>query len=178
MNFASTKQHSILNNLYRDAASELLGDKVEVSAEKWNDAADIQGYVSLLGATDEELAISSMIRVSKHTLASLHPLGVSELSDEALEDWCRELNNQLVGRMKNKLLSYGVAITLGLPVLLAGTDLTLVATPDTNKTEHRIDTPFGPVVLILQTLVDPALVLEKQNRPDEAALLEGVVSLF
>jgi hypothetical protein len=45
-----------------------------------------------------------------------HMLGADSTSVRM--DWARELANQLVGRIKNRLLSFGVRLELGLPTVL------------------------------------------------------------
>lgn len=45
------------------------------------------------------------------------------LSDATLADWTGELANQLLGRLKGKLVAYGVEIALGTPVVFAGREM-------------------------------------------------------
>jgi hypothetical protein len=174
-------QHEILNRLFLEAAGDLLsanGIKAEVVTELGADVHSKLSYVSVLGATGEGVALSSMMTVDSALLVSLHPLGITEIPTADLEDWCRELNNQLVGRVKNKLLRYGVVVALGLPVLLRGTDVSAVATPDLTVSKHAIRTSSGKISLSLATLVDEDLVLIERESADEEVMLEGVVSLF
>jgi hypothetical protein len=121
-----------------------------------------------------------MIRIDKRLLASIHPLPPAAVSQRDLEDWCRELNNQLVGRMKNKLLRYGVTVSLGLPVLLTGTDVSAVAAPDLTVNDHAFALDNGRLMLTLSTFVDPAVELrEMESMPDEeGAHVEGSIALF
>jgi hypothetical protein len=135
-------------------------------------------YVSVLGATGPSVALSSMLRIDKELLIQLHPLGSSAISDADLADWCRELNNQLVGRMKNKLLRYGIILALGLPVLLTGTDVTCVTAPDSTVSEQALQTSHGSIALTLETLVDPGLKFNEEPSLADGMLLEGAVALF
>ena len=181
MNLTDTTQHGILNNLYLEAANELLATHdIHCHVTEPDSARDPNKsrYVSVLGATGEGIALSSMLRIRKDLLLGLHPAGSSDVSDKDLEDWCRELNNQLVGRMKNKLLRYGITITLGLPVLLTGTNVTVVAAPDATVSQHAIQIADGAISLTLETLVDPALQIQEQDSVEDGTLLEGAVALF
>jgi hypothetical protein len=55
---------------------------------------------------------------------SREPLGrTSPTSDASLREWIAELSNQLLGRIKNKLISHGVTLHLSTPIVLRGQHL-------------------------------------------------------
>ena len=176
-----TTQCKLLNHLYLQAASDLLSVhdiQADVLSEPDLKTDAFQScYVSVLGATGVGIALSSVVKISRELLVFLHPFGSPDIPAAHLADYCRELNNQLVGRMKNKMLRYGVTLTLGLPVLLTGKDVSAVASPDSTLQENAIKTPRGSVALILESIVDPDLQLEEVESADEA-MLEGAVALF
>src|SRR5271166_5723858 len=103
MNSTNTSQHSILVKLYLEAASDLLvvyGAKtncVGAPASKTL-GGNKSSYASVLGATGEGIALSSVLKVDRNLLTGMYPLDRAGISRGYLEDWCRELNNQLVGR--------------------------------------------------------------------------------
>ena len=172
-----TTQCKLLNHLYLQAASDLLSVhdiQADVLSEPDLKTDAFQScYVSVLGATGVGIALSSVVKISRELLVFLHPFGSPDIPDAHLADYCRELNNQLVGRMKNKMLRYGVTLTLGLPVLLTGKDVSAVASPDSTLQEMPSN---GSVALILESTVDPDLQLEEAESADEA-MLEGAVAL-
>jgi len=185
MNLTNRGQHSILNALYLEAAENLLaahGTHAHLVRQHGagTSVPNTPSYVCVLGATGDGVALSSMLKIDRAVLISVHPLGSAEISQLDLEDWCRELNNQLVGRMKNKLLGYGVAIALSLPMLLSATDVTAIAGPDVTVNEHSFRSAAGQIALTLATFVDPQLELRERefSGEDDGALLEGAVSLF
>jgi hypothetical protein len=47
-------------------------------------------------------------------------LRVPEAGSAAMSDWLRELTNQLIGRIKNRLLHYHVSLQVGLPETMKG----------------------------------------------------------
>jgi hypothetical protein len=178
-----TTQRAILNKLFLEAAEDLLsvnGIKADLVGEP--DAGvnvdSKPSYVSVLGATGAGIALSSMMTIDRELLISLHPLGIADVSQADLEDWCRELNNQLVGRLKNKLLRCGIVVMMGLPVLLKGTNVSAVTSPEVTVSQHAIRTANGQIVLSLAMLMDEELKLVEQSFSSEAVLLEGAVSLF
>src|SRR5450755_4516221 len=130
----NAKDHLILNGLYIESCQALLaayGLSVDVQ-EHGARATGRSGvcYISVLSASCEGISVSSMLKIDQYLVVSLHPLAPADISQPDLEDWCLELNNQLVGRVKNKLLNFGRALVVGLPVLLTGTDVTSVAAPN------------------------------------------------
>jgi CheY-specific phosphatase CheX len=55
-------------------------------------------------------------------------------TDEHIADWMGELANQLLGRIKNKLLPLGVALEMSTPTVIFGLDL---ASKDTRSSQRR-----------------------------------------
>jgi CheY-specific phosphatase CheX len=50
-------------------------------------------------------------------------LGAKPPSETAVADWCGELSNQLMGRLKNRLLEHGLALEQGTPSVVTGWQL-------------------------------------------------------
>lgn len=78
------------------------------------------------GESDERLLSGSMGFVGRH-LRGTCLLATTEkaLADSCpaqgkLRDWIGELTNQLVGRLKTKLLGYGVEVFVTTPIVLSG----------------------------------------------------------
>jgi hypothetical protein len=110
----------------------------------------------------------------------MNPLGSADPSQPDLEDWCLELNNQLVGRVKNKLLGYGRVVTVGLPVLLTGTDVSAVTPPNSEVHQYSVESADGQITLTLATLIAPNVELHEMepSMHDGAVMAEGTVALF
>jgi hypothetical protein len=90
-----------------------------------------------------------------------------------LADWTCELTNQLVGRIKNKLRSYSMPLTVNVPRLLPSPMVDEIK----NGIRHRFDCRYGTFVGYLDVLIEPGFVLEDR---DEAGDLpnEGDLLLF
>jgi hypothetical protein len=59
------------------------------------------------------------------------PLGrTSPVNDTSLREWVAELSNQLIGRVKNKLVARGVVLHVSTPVVLRGQHLTPLTRTD------------------------------------------------
>jgi hypothetical protein len=183
MSLKDAKDHQILNELYVQACRALLSaygltatvrDQGQVPSDR-NKAS----YVSVLGAGGDGISLSSMLKIDRDLVISMYPLGSANISQTDLEDWCLELNNQLVGRMKNKLLGYGRAVLVGLPLLLRGTDVSAVA-PNSEVHHYSVESADGQIILTLATLVAPEVEFHEMDpsMTNEAPLQEGAIALF
>lgn len=103
---------------------------------------------SLASAPVPETSVSETFRTADGNSGRLTLSLPSELlahmkADESTSvrmDWARELANQLVGRIKNRLLAFGVRLELGLPTLL-----------DTRTLELQLQDPMGLRVYVGRT---------------------------
>ena len=134
-------------------------------------------YVSMLSASGEKIRLLSTLNVDESVLASIHPSHAAALSQQFLEDWCRELNNQLVGRLKNKLLRVGCEVVTGLPSLITGTDITAVITPELDFREYFFASAQGRLESTLAMLLAPDLALA--DAPEAGQVMrEGAHAMF
>ncbi len=184
MSFNNARDHLILNELYVQACRALLsayGLTVTVREHgSGPGGGNKASYVSVLGASGEGISLSSMLKIERDLVISMHPVGSANVTQPDVEDWCLELNNQLVGRVKNKLLGYGPAVLVGLPVLLKGTDVSAVAGPNSEVHQYSVESAEGQITLTLSTLIAPGVELHEMepSMNDGAVLIEGAVALF
>src|SRR4051812_1990116 len=119
MNPNEKTANEIVIDLYIHACDELFTAYGLTACLQRQDAdrhdAKEASYISILGASGEKIRISSTLNIGAILLAKLHPSGAKNVPQRELEDWCQELNNQLVGRVKNKLLRLGSEVITGLP---------------------------------------------------------------
>jgi len=135
-------------------------------------------YASVLDAAGGGLRLSSTVSMDRELLALTHPSGVAAVRDRDLEDWCRELNNQLMGRVKNKLLRLGCEVTTGLPVLVSGTGVTVVVPPDIDSRQYFFTSEHGSMTFTLAMLFTPSFAFAASPVVDEEVKREGELSLF
>jgi hypothetical protein len=79
-------------------------------------------------------------------------------------DWARELTNQLLGRIKNRLLPLGVRLEIGLLTLL-----------DTKLLAHQLQDPSGLRIYVGRTLRGLVLVSIRGLPEDSALAYVGAV---
>ncbi len=135
-------------------------------------------YASVLDAAGEGLRLSSTVSMDRELLALTHPSGAAAVRDRDLEDWCRELNNQLMGRVKNKLLRLGCEVSTGLPVLLSGNGVSVVVPPDVDSRQYFFTSEHGSMTFTLAMLFTPSFAISSAPVADEDVKREGELSLF
>jgi len=134
-------------------------------------------YASVLSAAGEGVRLSSTVSLDRDLLALTHPSG-GAASERDVEDWCRELNNQLMGRVKNKLLRLGCEITTGLPVLVSGTGVSVVVPPDVDSRQYFFTSEHGNMTFTLAMLFAPRFAFGDMAPDEEEVQREGEFSLF
>ena len=88
-------------------------------------------------------------------------------------DWTGEVANQLLGRIKNKLLAHDVSIDLRTPVALSGEklDSTIVDSTNVRRFACAIQPPFAPCISTTNSL--STLFLGSSTRAISAIRQEG-----
>ena len=89
-------------------------------------------------------------------------------------DWIGELSNQLLGRLKNKLVPYGLDIRLGTPAVVEGRELRLYASGK-GHIEQRFRIAQSVVCVWLDMIVGEDLSIQKT---EDSTGDEGSVILF
>jgi|SRR6185369_5101452 hypothetical protein len=143
-------------------------------------AAGSTTYASVLGASGDGIRLSSTLSLDRELLVRTHPSGASDVAERDVEDWCRELNNQLVGRLKNKMLRAGCAVTTGLPVLMRGSSIEAVTSEDQSYRQYFFSSKYGCLAFTLAMLLAPDLELAAPGSAADAGevKLEGAMALF
>jgi hypothetical protein len=183
MNLNNPRNDEILQELYYQSCSSLLsanGIRVHVQAQGFDPPARKEAsYVSALGAGGDGIRLSSLLLVDQNLVIDLYPLDSTDGYQPELEDWCLELNNQLVGRLKNKLLGYGRTVMAGLPLLLLGTDISAVA-PHPQIHRFSVGSADGQIAFSLAVLIAPGIELRALDPllNDEIVMAEGAIRLF
>jgi len=106
--------------------------------------------------------------------ASEEPIAESIPVSGSLRDWIAELSNQLVGRIKNKLLSYGAEVYVTSPAVVRGEHLAAPASCAIKP--FSFATTGGNVFLWVDVETDENFVLINPPEPPGAA--EGEALIF
>ncbi len=102
------------------------------------------------------------------------PLAASCPEGGRLRDWVGELANQLLGRLKSKLLARGVEIAVTTPIVLSG--VRLQPLPRGRLEPTVFDSPWGPVLVWTEVEIDDEFALGSEHPGSTWG--EGQIFLF
>lgn len=144
-----------------------------------NDLIDVPIACIDAGSTDIELIICLQFPVS--VLALTYPVqaDITGVDEERLEDWISELSNQLIGRVKNKLLTHNCLIDLGLPTSYFGSDVSHLLSDKGEIKSVYFDVDGETCAFHISIEVfDENLVFVLEEKVDEDSLDDGELELF
>jgi CheY-specific phosphatase CheX len=95
-----------------------------------------------------------------------------------IRDWTGELANQLLGRIKNRLQSFGVNFQIGAPVLLSGPGLALAGQAPNRVHSFVYRRGDDLVKIVVDLRAEPQLGSTRPIAADEASAREGDVIEF
>ncbi len=138
--------------------------------------------IAFIDAGSEDLEAVIVLHIPLSVLTMTYPEfaaeSIMDVSEAVLEDWILELANQLIGRFKNKLISYGCRLKIGLPAMYYdANDATLpIAGHEPYRGFFAIDKEIVECSLYLQ-LFNPHLALSPPSEEDGGPG-EGELELF
>jgi CheY-specific phosphatase CheX len=135
--------------------------------------------LSLIGFGGSQLRGAVLLSASRPVLERSYPIRHADaVSDDDLRDWSAELVNQLLGRIKNQLLSRGVTIQLSTPTAISGVQI-VVGAAWTNAAcvPHRFDVGAERLSMRFEAVASDNVVLADGGM-DEPALGETDILLF
>jgi hypothetical protein len=99
-------------------------------------------------------------------------------SQAGVDDWLAEATNQLLGRVKNKLLLWGVPISIALPMVLRGVEVRLSPRSGDALQSYSFLAGSDRVLVWLDLQVSGDIVLTAAPEKDSEAVDEGGMVLF
>jgi hypothetical protein len=122
----------------------------------------------VMGFVGDELRATCLLGMNEALLQAIRPQGAR------LRDWLGELSNQLVGRLKMKLMARGLRVAaLTTPLALSGVRLTPL--PRAGVGPMVFSSSAGAVLVWIETEAEPGVKLAPE-RPSEHA--PGELLLF
>ena len=113
-------------------------------------------FVGVVGFTSEVMRGALLLAPTRTPLARSYKGGPCEL-----RDWAGELANQLLGRIKNRLFTYGVEISVSTPVVIKGNCLAPV--PRGELVPYMFDGRPGEVAVLFDAELRDGLQLAPRN---------------
>lgn len=179
MNSFEVAQH--IQVLYETAFKELLeGFNCDVNYSEEPVHTELDAPVACIDAGSKELEITIGLELPMSVLAMSYPVpNIAAVDDEALEDWISEMSNQVVGRLKTKLMQHQQEITLGLPSTTFGVNLDdLIAPSPTRFTTYLdVDGEHCAFHIGIEFFTDDVCFISEPEVAEDA-LMESEIELF
>jgi hypothetical protein len=156
-NADATRQFSVIAS---EACTELFGAYgLEINSSSTLDrSGDELLFCGVMGFVGRTVRGICLLGATRPPLEQCCP------ADDNLRDWMGELTNQLVGRIKNKLLARGVEIALTSPVVLKGEHIAPV--PRRALNPEVFSPESGNVLLWVEIETAPDFLLESAATSD------------
>jgi CheY-specific phosphatase CheX len=139
-----------------------LGPPDTVDSEK-----EYSEMAGVIGFCTEQLSGNLVISTSEAVVLSTVPAGVNRPQSS---DWLGELSNQLLGRLKNQLRRFGVALQMSTPIVLVGPRLQIFGSAVSGVRAYRFGLAQGqtePLVIMLDLQAQDDFRLEQVELKEE-----------
>jgi hypothetical protein len=135
-------------------------------------------YAATLGFSADKVRGMIGLGMDPDTLQGVVQRDPDAGPDPNLEDWLGESVNQLLGRLKNKLVAYDLNVSLALPTVLRGIHLRFMHGQKSGLWTYSFECDAGPICVWLDVRRDPDFVLVPTRDPAQLAVPEGELVLF
>lgn len=156
-----------------DVEAELLDGQTKSEEEAISPGSE-PGIAGVIGFTADAMRGSMVVYGYRKVLGAM---GQTDGSDLALRDWAGEVSNQMLGRLKNKLLAYGVVLSMSTPVVVVGFRLDVSALSGASRIACSAKTPHGVIRVSLDAVAQDGVLLEVREQIPMGAS-EGELLLF
>lgn len=169
-------ERSTLDGIIRDAVCELYLD-AGISMSPGGPSRE-DSMLAFIGFTSPEVNGSLLIATDLALCARMLPADLAEgATDLARCDVAAETANQLLGRIKNRLVPFGLTLILSTPRALRCTSFTLAMRPSPWSRVHHLTSPQGAISVWFSATTSRDLQLVQRHDTPECAA-EGETMLF
>jgi CheY-specific phosphatase CheX len=136
--------------------------------------------MAVIGYAATTVRGSLLLLTSRAVVATLQPAEIrtGPPSEALLRDVLGEFCNMLSGRMKNRLVTRGIAPLLSTPTTIFGDDLQLPVPTSGVSAWHRFSSPAGDIYVRLDATFEIDFTLPSDDSPVDPPLGEGEMVLF
>jgi len=136
-----------------------------------------EGYLAVLGFSGDEFRGTLAISAAFETIRSTNIISASP-TESMDRDWIGELSNQMLGRIKNKLLKFGATIQLSTPMVFTGRNIRSRCAGAKDCRTVSFDSPRGSIVVWMEGEFQPGFELEEQLELVDVSEEEGTFLFF
>jgi CheY-specific phosphatase CheX len=137
---------------------EAYGVALTSSSQAADSTSEDPVLFGVIGFVGKSIKATCLLSAEKRLIEASCPSG------NASRDWIAELSNQLLGRLKMRLLGCGVNVILTTPLALSGVRLTALRRSGLWPITFSSD--FGPVLIWLELEVAEGFELGVEQAPD------------
>jgi hypothetical protein len=166
----------IINGIVAACTAELFKSH-GIELARVDAAAGEMEYAALIGFASKQARGVVGLGMGAETLARISALAEAGRSP-AVEDWIAENVNQLLGRIKNDLMRYGVVVSIALPTVLRGVRLQLMPQSISGVTTHLFESSFGSIGTWIDVRWTQDVPLALTSDPEMQGTDEGELILF
>jgi CheY-specific phosphatase CheX len=127
-------------------------------------------FCGIVGFTGDQMRGALMLATSREPLGRTLPS-----NDASLREWIAELSNQLLGRIKNKLVAHGVTLHMSTPTVLRGQHIAPVSS--TPIVPYMFSSDNGVVCVWIDVEIMPGVDLTQVTDTSDV-MSEGSGFLF
>lgn len=148
------------------------GQEMKVSKE--------ESIAAAIGYSSPEIKGSVTVISTKGLLKQSHPnlqMGMP-VGEQEIEDWVGEVSNQLLGRIKNKLLRFGTSVAMATPSILVGNSLVSKAPRSGSRISFKFESDQGVLGVVVDAILAPGYKFEIIETSAANPEKEGASILF
>ena len=154
----------------------VLGDR----SGAFNATPDDHDVAGSIGFTAAEIRGAVLMTARKEVLARAWPAELRHRvpTDRDVYDWTGELVNQLLGRVKNALVPFGLCLEQSTPTVVTGWHLHRAPASTNVARRYLFEAEGGSVAVYFDAVVGEAFALAESPRESLQPVVEGDVQLF
>ena len=158
------------------ALFEAVGARLEPSDAHTGTADDVGASIGFTGPALR----GALVMISTHRFVQRVLPAEIEAGDSAeqVADWTGELANQLLGRIKNKLLTYGVTLEMSTPTVIFGLELIRKSSRSSICRQFSFRQGEDALSIYFDAVAAPGFELTPPTEPPEPGIAEGELALF
>jgi len=139
-----------------------------------NDEANV---IAAIGFAGDELRGALAISMSMDVVRASNTIAESPTPDQS-RDWTGELANQILGRVKNRLLRFGAHVGMGTPLVFSGTRFIVHSSKQAPNLRIAFTSEHGPVEVWIDAVFAPDTLLVESADDGGTAEEEGTLLFF
>ncbi|MFT6029663.1 MAG: hypothetical protein ACI8O8_001399 [Oleiphilaceae bacterium] len=137
--------------------------------------------IACIDAGSEDIEFMIALQLPIQVLALTYPVAevITTVEENLLEDWLSELSNQLIGRLKSKLIEHDCSVNIGLPQSYFGAQVDELLANNSEQEDYYLDVDKEVCrCSIAIEVFDEAMTFSLEKNKDIDIQGEGELEIF